>query len=212
MQSLEPAVRAITIQLLDPLIEAGGASLFRIHAQAPRPRICSVLSPVARACNVHQRNHGDLQPGPAGGERHLVKETSLRLYELARLIIEMRKVEPWDPAEDPTSALLHARGNDGEFLPENLVLGTIRQMIVVGMIVAQRDDRVYSGALGTASADRAAVARRARVDSGCSGRISASLYALSGVRAHGEARRGIRWASHSQGRTDRAGLRIRQSG
>ena len=28
----------------------------------------------------------------------LVKETSLRLYELARLIIEMRKAEPWDPA------------------------------------------------------------------------------------------------------------------
>jgi cytochrome P450 len=46
----------------------------------------------------------------------------------------MRKEEPWDPAEDPTSAMLVARGNDGELLPEPLVLGTIRQMIVVGMI------------------------------------------------------------------------------
>ena len=64
----------------------------------------------------------------------LVKETSLRLYDIARRIIEMRKEDPWDPAEDPTSAMLVARGNDGELLPEPLVLGTIRQMIVVGMI------------------------------------------------------------------------------
>jgi cytochrome P450 len=64
----------------------------------------------------------------------LVKETSLRLYEIARRIIEMRKEAPLDPADDPTSAMLVARGLDGELLPEAMVLGTIRQLIVVGMI------------------------------------------------------------------------------
>ena len=57
-----------------------------------------------------------------------VKRTSLQLYEIAREIIAMRKAEPLDPADDPASGLL-ATG-----LPEDMLLGTIRQFIVVGMI------------------------------------------------------------------------------
>jgi cytochrome P450 len=63
----------------------------------------------------------------------LVKETSLQLYEIARDIIADRKASPRDPKEDITSALL-TKSWEGELLPEEMVLGTIRQMIVVGMI------------------------------------------------------------------------------
>ena len=38
-----------------------------------------------------------------------VKRTSLALYDIARTIIEMRKAEPLDPADDPTSGLLATR-------------------------------------------------------------------------------------------------------
>ena len=62
-----------------------------------------------------------------------VKVTSLALYDIAREIIEMRKAEPRDPADDPVTGLLAVRV-DGEPLPEDMVLGTIRQFIVVGMV------------------------------------------------------------------------------
>ncbi len=135
MQCLEPAVRAITIRLLEPLIDAGGGEVCSEFTRKLPGHVFAEffhLSPelamsIKETTVIYNRA---LQEA----DDNLVKETSLRLYELARLIIEMRKAEPWDPAEDPTSALLQARGNDGELLPENLVLGTIRQMIVVGMI------------------------------------------------------------------------------
>jgi len=58
---------------------------------------------------------------------------SLFLYEMAQGIIDDRKDNPLDPLEDPTSALLAAR-HDGNPLPEHLILGTIRQLLVVGII------------------------------------------------------------------------------
>ena len=135
MQRLEPAVRAITIRLLDPLIEAGGGEVCSEFTRKLPGHVFAEffhLSPEL-AMSIKETSVVYNQALQEAND-NLVKETSLRLYELARLIIEMRKAEPWDPAEDPTSALLQARGNDGEPLPENLVLGTIRQMIVVGMI------------------------------------------------------------------------------
>jgi len=68
------------------------------------------------------------------GDDALIKETSLRLYDLARGIIAMRKAHPLDPAEDVTCGLLAAKDADGNPLPDDLILGTIRQLIVVGMI------------------------------------------------------------------------------
>jgi cytochrome P450 len=135
MQKLEPAIRGITIRLLEPLIQAGGGEVcseftrklpghvFAEFFHLP-PELSMSIKETSVIYNQALQEAND----------ELVKETSLRLYDIARAIIQTRKAEPWDPAEDPTSALLHARGNDGEPLPEPLVLGTIRQMIVVGMI------------------------------------------------------------------------------
>jgi cytochrome P450 len=63
----------------------------------------------------------------------ITKETSLRLYAMARGLIDLRKREPMDPADDPTSALLAARHN-GEPLPDELIIGCVRQVLVVGII------------------------------------------------------------------------------
>ena len=63
-----------------------------------------------------------------------LEQTSLFLYDVARDIIAERKVNPLDPSSDPTSALLAARDDDGNPLPDDMVLGTIRQLLVVGII------------------------------------------------------------------------------
>jgi cytochrome P450 len=135
MRKLEPAVRRIVGELLQPLIASGGGEVCSEftrklpgHVFAEFFHLPAELSMAIKETTVVYNQA--LQQA----DDELVKETSMRLYGIARQIIEMRKAEPWDPAEDPTSAMLVARGNDGELLPENLVLGTIRQMIVVGMI------------------------------------------------------------------------------
>ena len=63
----------------------------------------------------------------------VVRETSLALYSMARALIALRKREPGDPELDPTSALLAAR-HEGKPLPEELLVGCVRQVLVVGII------------------------------------------------------------------------------
>src|SRR5690606_15949094 len=48
--------------------------------------------------------------------------------------ITLRKEKPLDPGVDPTSAMLAARDEDGNPLPDDMILGTIRQLLVVGII------------------------------------------------------------------------------
>lgn len=62
-----------------------------------------------------------------------MKDTSLRLYEMARALIALRRENPEDPAFDPTTALLEAR-HQGEPLPEELLIGTVRQVLLVGIV------------------------------------------------------------------------------
>ena len=61
------------------------------------------------------------------------KETSLLLYAMARAVVADRKRAPLDPSEDATSALLAVR-IDGQALPDEMIVGTIRQVLVVGII------------------------------------------------------------------------------
>jgi len=62
-----------------------------------------------------------------------MKATSLKLYAMARELIALRKAEPQDPASDITSALLAAR-DGGEPLDDELIVGMVRQVLVVGIV------------------------------------------------------------------------------
>ncbi|MEP6960626.1 MAG: cytochrome P450 [Acidobacteriota bacterium] len=135
MRKLEPDVRRHVAELLEPLIASGGGEVCSEFTRklpgyvfAEFFHLPTELSMAIKETTVIYNQA--LQKA----DDELVKETSLRLYAIARQIIDMRKAVPWDKKEDPTSAMLAATGNDGELLPEALVLGTIRQLIVVGMI------------------------------------------------------------------------------
>ena len=62
-----------------------------------------------------------------------MRQTSYRIYGLARELIAARKEAPMDPATDPTSALLAARV-DGEPLHDEMIVGTVRQLLAVGLV------------------------------------------------------------------------------
>jgi cytochrome P450 len=132
--ALEPHVRAVTVELLTPLIARRYGDIcldFSTHLPIRvfadwmnlRDEDATKLAAVGRAFNVAVQSNIDA----------LVKHTSLQLYDIARGLVERRRAQPLDPAIDPTSALLAAR-HAGQPLPDDLLIGCIRQVLVVGII------------------------------------------------------------------------------
>jgi len=131
---LEPVTRHIVVKLLTPLLDRGKgdicldfSSYLPVHVFGEWMNMAEdkldTLHRAGRAFNVAVQS----------GIDETMKKTSLELYELAREIIAERKANPRDPETDPTSALLAAR-HEGNPLPDELIVGTVRQVLVVGMI------------------------------------------------------------------------------
>ncbi len=138
MKRIEPKLRAVVGGLLQPLVGAGEVDICEAYTyRLPGyvfaeffnlpPELGLRIRDASREFNVAVQDFVDEE----------VKRTSLQLYDIAREIIAMRREEPRDPADDPTAGLL-ATG-----LPEDMLLGTIRQFIVVGMIAPS----VFIGAM-----------------------------------------------------------------
>jgi cytochrome P450 len=131
---LEPTIRRFAGELLDPLIARGEGDIcgdFSSHLpiyvfaewMKMPAELVQTLRMVGRNYNVAVQSN----------DIAVTKETSLKLYEMARALIAMRKESPLDPEEDPTSALLATRYR-GEPLPDELIVGCVRQVLVVGII------------------------------------------------------------------------------
>jgi cytochrome P450 len=134
---LEPAVRAYARELVAELrCEPAGAIVDvsrRYAAKIPVHAFTLFLNVPAEdmqaihsawlAYNAALQNADDAQ----------VKRQSLRLYDIARRLVSARRERPEDPAVDPTSALLAAR-HEGRPLPEEMIVGTVRQVMVTGMV------------------------------------------------------------------------------
>lgn len=133
-EGFAPVTRKLARELLAPMVAKGGGDIcvdfsshFPVHVfgewMRMPPEWLDTLHDAGRAfiLAVHM-NHPER-----------MKETSLRLYDMARGLIAIRREQPQDPALDPTSALLAAR-HEGEPLPEELVVGTVRQVLLVGLV------------------------------------------------------------------------------
>ena len=84
-----------------------------------------------------------MQAGPAfiravqAFDASAMKDTSLVLYDMARALIAQRKAQALPVDLDPVSALLAVRtGLPGaeQPLPDEMVVGTVRQVLVVGIV------------------------------------------------------------------------------
>ena len=132
--ALEPVTRRIAREMLAPLVARGGgdicsefSSYLPVHVFGEWMRV-----PAEWLDTLHDAGRAFIL-AVHSSKPEAMKETSLSLYEMARALIRDRQEAPQDPAEDPTSALLAARVN-GEPLPEDMVVGTVRQVLVVGMV------------------------------------------------------------------------------
>lgn len=132
--ALEPKAREIARKLLQPMIAAGGGDVCRqyssylpVHVFGEWMRVpCDWLG------TLHDAGRAFIL-AVHSTDQSAMKETSLRLYDMARALIADRRANPQDPAEDPTAALLEAR-LDGAPLPDELIVGSVRQILVVGMV------------------------------------------------------------------------------
>jgi cytochrome P450 len=143
---LEPMVRGLAAELLMPLVARGEADICQEFGTPLPVRV------FARWMGLDAALEAELSvAGPAfvkaveSGDAQAMKPTSLALYDIARRLIEERKARPRDPAHDPTSAMLAARRDDesqgigavraeGSPLPEDMLLGMVRQVLVVGIV------------------------------------------------------------------------------
>ncbi|QAY76412.1 cytochrome P450 [Sphingosinicella sp. BN140058] len=134
VERLRPVVRAICADLLAPMLAKGGGDIctefssrmpvlvFGRWMNLPPDQVES-LGEVGRRFNVAVQS----------ADMEATKESSLLLYDMARALVAERKARPLDPNDDVTSSLLAARA-DGEPLPEEMIVGMIRQVLVVGII------------------------------------------------------------------------------
>lgn len=131
---LEPVIRAISVGLLQGMAARGGGDIcddfsarlpIRVFAEwmnLPEAQAAE-LAEIGRRYNVAVQSNDEAE----------TRETSLHLYAIARELVAARRASPLDPAVDATSALLATRV-DGAPLPEDMIVGTVRQVLVVGII------------------------------------------------------------------------------
>lgn len=134
VERLRPVAQAISRDLLARMVANGGGDVVADFS-APMP-----ISVFAHWMNLTTQAVADLT---AVGKRYNIavqsadeaatKESSLWLYDMARTLVADRRAAPLPTDEDATSALLAARV-DGEPLPDEMIVGTIRQVLVVGII------------------------------------------------------------------------------
>lgn len=134
METLKEPIRRFTIELLQPLIDSGqGDICTEVGSKMPvyvfgewmnlKGDVLETLRNTASrfVYAVHEANDDE------------VKRASLELYDMARKLVADRRENPLDAESDFTTALISTRHN-GEPLNDELVVGTIRQVLVVGIV------------------------------------------------------------------------------
>jgi cytochrome P450 len=133
-QALEPDVRAFARALVADLVPRGEvdvsaeyAAKIPVHTFARFLNVSEVdMEAIKTTWLAYNRALQDANDGQ-------VKAQSLILYDIARRLVAARQEQPDDPTVDPTTALLAAR-HHGEPLPTDMVIGTVRQVMVTGMV------------------------------------------------------------------------------
>jgi cytochrome P450 len=131
---LEPVIRAISRRLLSAIVARGAGDIcadFSCHMPvAVFGHWMNLADPaVEELAAIGRRYNIAVQ----SDDVEATKRESVRLYEIARDIVVSRSVDPLPVESDAASALLAARVN-GEPLPQDMIIGTIRQVLVVGLI------------------------------------------------------------------------------
>lgn len=134
IEAWKPVIADMVARHLDPFVAAGGGD------------ICADFSftlPIALLAEFFRLSPADAEEIRRVGaefnmalqrqDLDMLRERSDRLYTIAARLIETRKTDPQDPDQDPVANLLAVRV-DGQPLPDDKILGALRQFLLVGII------------------------------------------------------------------------------
>lgn len=132
--ALEPVMRRICRDLLAAMVARGGGDVcadFSSHMPVAVFGHWMNLSELAvdQLAQVGRRYNIAVQ----SNDIEQTRIASAALYEVAQNVVAARRASPLAVETDATSALLAVRV-DGAPLPDELIVGTIRQVLVVGLI------------------------------------------------------------------------------
>ena len=131
---LKPVIRAICADLLQPMVDKGGGDICdEFSSRMPVLVFAHWMNLPVDQVERLARWGRQFNVAVQSADTAATKESSDALYAMARELVADRKANPLDPHIDATSALLATRV-DGQPLPEELIVGTIRQVLVVGII------------------------------------------------------------------------------
>jgi len=131
---LEPVVRTICRDLAAKMVANGGGDVCADYgAHMPVAVFAHWMNLDRQAIDALVDAGRRYNVAVQSADMDTTKETSSLLYDMARKVVADRRAAPLPADEDATSALLAVRV-DGEPLPEEMIVGTIRQVLVVGLI------------------------------------------------------------------------------
>lgn len=134
MRALRPKVRALAVEQLAPLIEAGSGDISVDYAQKFPAMVFAEFFNLPRQLSaLIKQISAEYVAAIIAVDDDNVKRLSGKLYEIAQAVIDERHSNPMDPEADLTTALMHAT-YEGEPLPADMVLGCVRQLLVTGMV------------------------------------------------------------------------------
>lgn len=134
MEMWEREIRTMADEVFQPLLARGSFDVCRDFGYPLPARVLAEFFGISAedADNI-RRIGNDFTIALETMDMDLIQKNSLVLYEVAARLIADRKATPRDPGADPVSALLAMR-HAGEPLPDDGILGTVRQLLVVGII------------------------------------------------------------------------------
>jgi cytochrome P450 len=135
IQAIIPAIEHHARRLLSDYVADGGGDLVEAYS-SPLP---ALVFADWFALDCHQsdllwRTAQAFVKAWESFDVETVGRTSAVLYDLARTLVTARRTAPLDPEQDPVSSLLQARDPDGSPLPDEMLVGCVRQILVVGLV------------------------------------------------------------------------------
>ena len=135
LAAIEPVIERHVDQLLDRYVAQGGGDFVEGFG-SPLPALVFadwfVLNPAQT--DMLWRTAKDFVKAWEAFDVETVSAASAKLYDLARDMIAARRAAPLDPESDPVSSLLAATDEDGAPLPDEMLVGCVRQILVVGLV------------------------------------------------------------------------------
>lgn len=158
---IEPTTRRAARKLMQSLVARGEAD-FVEHFSSPLPAVVfgEWLGLNERQTDVLWRTAKAYVKAWESFDKSSVATAAAQLADMAAEVIRERRREPRDPALDPTSSLLEARDEHGQPLPEALLAGCVRQVLVVGLVAPP----ILLGSIAVHLARDAALQQQLRAD------------------------------------------------